>query len=86
GGVPLFSQVLLAQSPQLQAAAAASPALFAYLNTPLTGNAPGQGNTNNYRTKTNAFAAFTHNIINITDRLSLTLGARWNHETKDFTA
>ncbi|WP_294337534.1 TonB-dependent receptor [uncultured Sphingomonas sp.] len=86
GGVPLFSQVLLASSPQLQAAAAANPALFAYLNTPLTGNAAGQGNNNDYRTKTNAFAAFTHNIINVTDRLSLTLGARWNHETKDFSA
>lgn len=86
GGVPLFSQVLLAQSAALRAAAAQSPALLAYLNTPLTGNAPGQGNSNDYRVKTNAFAAFTHNIIRFSDQLSLTLGLRWNHERKDFTS
>jgi iron complex outermembrane receptor protein len=36
-----------------------------------------------FRVKTNAFALFTHNIIHLTDKLSLTLGARYNHETKD---
>lgn len=86
-GVPLISQVLLAGSPQLQAAAAASPALFAYLNTPQPGVTPGQGNNDdNFRVKTDAFALFTHNIINITDQLSLTLGARYNHERKAVTA
>ena len=53
---------------------------------PLPGVAAGQGNNNDYRVKTNAFALFTHNIINISDKLSLTLGARWNYEKKDFTA
>jgi outer membrane receptor protein involved in Fe transport len=48
---------------------------------------PGQGNSpDDFRVKTNAFALFTHNIINVTDKLSVTLGARWNHETKDMTA
>ncbi|GAA0727571.1 TonB-dependent receptor [Sphingomonas japonica] len=85
--VPLFSQVLLAQSPQLQAAAAANPALFAYLNTPLPGFVSGEGNNNDdFEVKTNAFAAFTHNIINFTDDLSLTLGLRYNYEKKDLTA
>jgi iron complex outermembrane recepter protein len=86
GTVPLFSQLLLAQSPQLQAAAAANPALGAYLNTPLTGAQAGQGNTNDYRIDTDAFAIFTHNIVNITDQLSLTLGARWNYERKTLDA
>ncbi|MHA6722566.1 TonB-dependent receptor [Sphingomonas sp. RS2018] len=86
GGVPLFSQVLLASSPALQAAAAQSPALFAYLNTPLVGNAAGQGNNNDYSVKTDAFALFTHNIINVTDKLSLTLGARYNYERKNLDA
>ncbi|OYW21788.1 MAG: TonB-dependent receptor [Sphingomonas sp. 12-62-6] len=53
---------------------------------PLPGVSAGQGNNNDYRVKTNAFALFTHNIINISDKLSLTLGARWNYEKKDFTA
>ena len=32
------------------------------------------------------YAFFTHNIFNITDRLSLTLGLRYTHESKDFSA
>ena len=87
GTVPLFSQLLLFQSPQLLQAALANPALLAYFNTPLTGNASGQGNNDdNFEVKTNAFAIFTHNIINVTDKLSLTLGARYNYEKKDLTA
>ncbi|WP_315760503.1 TonB-dependent receptor [Sphingomonas sp. Y38-1Y] len=87
GSVPLFSQLLLLQSPQLLAAAQANPALFAYFNTPLVGNAAGQGNNDdNFEVKTNAFAIFTHNIINVTDKLSITLGARYNYEKKELTA
>ncbi len=63
------------------------PGLAALALQPLPGNTAGQGNNNDdFRVKTNAFALFTHNIINVTDKLSLTLGARWNHETKDLTA
>jgi iron complex outermembrane recepter protein len=39
-----------------------------------------------YRQDSENFAAFTHNIFNITDTLSLTLGARYTHEKKDFSA
>ena len=46
------------------------------------GNQPGT----EYRQKTSDFAAFTHNIISITDQLKLTLGLRYTHETKDFDA
>jgi iron complex outermembrane receptor protein len=98
--VPLFGQVLLAQNPivapppaagqppvrLLNIAPPGSP-LFTYLNTPLTGNPSGSGNNDDlFRVRTNAFALFTHNIINITDQVSLTLGARWNHESKKLDA
>ena len=98
--IPLFGQVLLAQNPivapppaaglppiRLQQIAPPGSPLFALLNSPLPGAQPGQGNNNDdFRVKTNAFAAFTHNIINITDSLSLTLGARLNYEKKELTA
>lgn len=63
------------------------PGLAALAAQPLPGASAGQGNNNDdFRVKTNAFAIFTHNIVNLTDKLSLTLGARYNHETKDLTA
>ncbi|WP_326524652.1 TonB-dependent receptor [Sphingomonas sp.] len=63
------------------------PGLAALAASPLPAVAAGQGNNNdNFNVKTNAIALFTHNIINVTDNLSLTLGARWNHEKKDLTA
>ncbi len=80
---PLFGQVLLAQNPIVAAppgpglppvrlldiAPPGSP-LFTYLNTPLTGNPAGSGNSNDeFKVKTSAIALFTHNIIHVTDRL-----------------
>jgi iron complex outermembrane recepter protein len=97
GGIPFFGQVLLAQNPlipvpgvgnvPLQLAAPPGSALFAALNSPILGNTAGQGNNDdNFRVDTQAFALFTHNIINITDQLSLTLGLRYNYEKKELTA
>lgn len=83
GTVPLFGQLLYAGSPALQAAAPPGSPLFNYLNTPIAGASAGQGNNNDYRVKTDAFALFTHNIVHVTDKLSLTLGGRWNHEKKN---
>lgn len=34
------------------------------------------------RQKSENFAIFTHNVVNITDKLSLTLGLRWTHDKK----
>jgi outer membrane receptor protein involved in Fe transport len=66
---------------------AAIPGFAALVANPLPGVTPGQGNNNDvFGVKTNAFALFTHNIIHIGDRATLTLGARWNYETKDMTA
>ncbi|MBC9031091.1 TonB-dependent receptor [Sphingomonas sp. JC676] len=63
------------------------PGLAALVTSPLPGAIPGQGNNpDDFRVKTDAFALFTHNIIHVTDRLSLTLGARWNHESKKLDA
>ncbi len=39
-----------------------------------------------YRQNTQSFAAFTHNIIHITDALNLTLGLRYTDESKKFSA
>lgn len=39
-----------------------------------------------YRQNTQSFAAFTHNIIHITDKLDLTLGLRYTDESKKFSA
>lgn len=53
----------------------------------LPGASAGQGNNNDdFRVRTNAFALFTHNLINISDKLTLTLGARWNYEKKELDA
>ncbi|URW76234.1 TonB-dependent receptor [Sphingomonas donggukensis] len=63
------------------------PGLAALATSPLPGGAAGQGNNDdNFQVKTDAFAVFTHNIINFTDKLSLTLGLRYNHETKNLSA
>lgn len=87
-GVPLMGQVLLASNPTLAAqAAAGGPAVLATFLQPIprTPNGAGQ-QADNYQVDTQAFALFTHNIINITDNVSLTLGLRWNRETKDISA
>lgn len=82
-GRPLFGQVALATNPALAAAAAGNPALFALFNSPLPRTPNGAGQQNDaYKVDTEAYALFTHNIINFTDNLSLTLGLRYNHETK----
>lgn len=39
-----------------------------------------------YRQNTRSFAAFTHNIVHITDSLDLTLGLRYTDERKRFSA
>ncbi|GGE86700.1 TonB-dependent receptor [Sphingomonas prati] len=39
-----------------------------------------------YNQRSENYAFFTHNIINITDTLSVTLGARYTNETKKFDA
>ena len=93
-GVPEFGQLLIANvpgnplfNPELAQAAAMNPALLASLVNPVPGGVPGDGQqADNYTVDTNAIAIFTHNVVDITDALSLTLGLRWNHEEKDINA
>ncbi|WP_197417073.1 MULTISPECIES: TonB-dependent receptor [unclassified Sphingomonas] len=85
--VPLFGQVALASNPALRAQALADPVLFNLFNSPVPGNPSGSGHQSEaYRVNTDAFAVFTHNIIELTDRLSLTLGLRYNYERKTLNA
>ena len=60
------------------------PAVPVFGGVPLPRTPSGAGQQNDsYKVDTEAFALFTHNIINFSDNLSLTLGLRYNHETKD---
>lgn len=63
----------------------ANPLVF--LNQYLTGNTAGQGQQNDrWNVETQSLSLFTHNEISLTDQLMLTVGVRYNHETKDLTA
>jgi outer membrane receptor protein involved in Fe transport len=86
--VPLMGQVLLASNPTLAAAAAAGgPAVLATFLQPIPGTPNGAGHVaDRYTVDTEAFALFTHNLINISDNVTLTLGLRYNRETKTIAA
>ena len=64
---------------------AATPLVLAGINN--LGSISDSGSTGDlYNQESDNFAIFTHNIVNITDRLNLTLGLRYTNETKDFSA
>ena len=63
----------------------AAPIFQAGLDRLSTVNNVGDNFSNYYQESTN-WAIFTHNIFNITDRLNLTIGLRYTHEKKDFSA
>lgn len=58
-------------------------ALTALGNGGIPVNSAGSYAENRFRQDAKSFSIFTHNVINFTDRLSLTLGARYVDETKD---
>ena len=63
----------------------ANPLVF--LNQYLTGNTAGQGQqADRWNVDTQSMSLFTHDEFSITDQLILTVGARFNHETKDLNA
>jgi len=82
-------------NPNPAAFGALTPAIIAGLdrlsgtvtNGVRTGGVNDVGDTrSNYRQTSENYAFFTHNIINVTDQLSVTLGLRYTHENKKFTA
>jgi iron complex outermembrane recepter protein len=95
-GRPTVGQVLLS-SPAIipgsggrtlaQIAALQGPAVLATFLSPFPATPAGAGQVaDNYQVDTEAYALFTHNIINFTDNISLTLGLRYNHENKDIAS
>lgn len=71
----------LAGSPAAPFAAAYAEAVAAGAPVPGTGQ-----NADQFETHTRSLSFFTHNEYALTDKLTLTAGIRWNHETKDVTA
>ena len=51
--------------------------------TYIPGPSNGDGSRNTFNVETNALALFTHNEIEVAENMMLTLGLRYNHETKD---
>ena len=64
---------------------AATPLLLGGFDRLATVNNVGDDGTE-YRQNSENFAFFTHNIISVTDRVDITLGARYTNETKKFDA
>ncbi|WP_423142918.1 TonB-dependent receptor [Parablastomonas sp. CN1-191] len=64
---------------------AATPAIYAAIDQLDAINDKGSIN-DRYAQTDNNWAIFTHNILHLTDRLDLTLGARYTKDSKDFGA
>ncbi len=64
---------------------AASPAIYAALDQ-LDGISDKGSINDRYNQKDTNWALFTHNIVHITDKLDLTLGVRYTHDKKKFSA
>jgi iron complex outermembrane receptor protein len=67
------------------ASAADALAVAANVSVPIL-PAANTGEDDRYRQRSRNFALFTHNVLNLTDTLSLTLGARYTRETKRLAA
>ncbi|MFZ5746215.1 MAG: TonB-dependent receptor [Pseudomonadota bacterium] len=80
-GLALFNS----SSPALGALAPLGPVVAGGLLRLDTVRDVGDDTSNFYQTSEN-FAFFTHNIIHLTDKLDLTLGARYTNETKTLNA
>ena len=74
GPNPLFALTRMAK-------VAGFPGYASPLNTGV--NSSGSFAVNRFTQDAESFSVFTHNVINFTDNLSLTLGARYVDETKD---
>jgi outer membrane receptor protein involved in Fe transport len=85
GFAQAFVNAQLAANPAVPAAArplVVNAVAAQVLNTPLNGT----GENDRFRQHERNLAIFTHNIVKITDSLSLTLGARYTDDRKRLTA
>lgn len=74
-----YAGALLVAQPTIGTSLGPNPLLVATNGVPNVGNFA----SNAYSQEAESWSIFTHNIVSVTDRLSLTLGARYVEETKD---
>ncbi|MGF7147591.1 outer membrane receptor protein involved in Fe transport [Sphingomonas zeicaulis] len=84
-GRPFLGNAFLA-NPQVQALIAQNPALLPQFTNFLPSPVGTGQYSDNFEVDTRAIGLFTHNIVNLTDALSLTIGLRYNHERKKIRA
>jgi len=82
------AMTLLTTNPAFAAVPAAARSTVANLATASIQNVPlsGTGQRDSFHQTSRNYALFTHNIVNVTDRLALTLGARYTNEKKTLDA
>lgn len=83
GPNPLFVLTRMAQATGVTVIPGVGPVPNFALPTTVGINTTGSFATNNFTQDAESFSVFTHNVINFTDNISLTLGARYVDEKKD---
>jgi outer membrane receptor protein involved in Fe transport len=83
GPNPLFVLTRMAQATGVTVIPGLGPVPNFALPTTVGVNTSGSFAVNNFTQNANSFSVFTHNVLNLTDNISLTLGARYVDETKD---
>jgi outer membrane receptor protein involved in Fe transport len=83
GPNPLFVLTRMAQATGVTVVPGVGPVPNFALPTTVGVNTNGSFATNNFTQDAESFSVFTHNVINFTDNISLTLGARYVDEKKD---
>lgn len=83
GPNPLFALTRLAQATGVTVIPGVGPVPNFALPNVVGVNANGSFAVNNFRQNASSFSIFTHNVLSLTDNISLTLGARYVDETKD---
>ncbi len=83
GSNPLFALTRLAQTTGVTVIPGVGPVPNFALPNVVGVNASGSFAVNRFTQDATSFSVFTHNVLDITDNISVTLGARYVDETKD---
>ncbi|MFN6934170.1 MAG: TonB-dependent receptor [Tsuneonella sp.] len=83
GPNPLFVLTRMAQATGVTVVPGLGPVPNFALPNVVGVNAAGSFAVNNFKQDANSFSVFTHNVFDVTDNISVTLGARYVTETKD---